>query len=121
MSQSIDGASWRQQLTVVKDKVVEAEKRKELERKLQIQRTREGIAAKLAEDTPDELERRCREIENGFKAGGRELFPVEAMQIAAEGLDELSAKVAYYLDSMKEFSDLFPPAYRHVLHLNNDR
>ncbi len=117
MAQNLESASWREQLSVVKNKVVEAEKRKALERKLQIQRTKEGIQAKLKEDTPDALERSFREIETGMKAGGRELFPVETMQAAARQMEELNEKVQYYLGVMKDkqFADLFSSAYQQTL------
>ncbi len=109
--------SWRRQLSAVKETLVEAEKRKALERKLQIQRTKDGVAEKLAEDTPAALDARYHDIETGFKAGGKELFPVEAMQQAAAWLDELEEKTHYYIDIMKdkEFHDLFPDPYPQVL------
>ena len=115
MAQESNGTSWRDQLSIVKDKVVEAENRKELERKLQIQRTRDGIAAKLAEDTPEEMDRRFREMENDLRAGGRELYPGKAMQSAGEAMEELTAKAKYYQDAMKEFPDLFPDPYPQTL------
>ena len=103
--------NWRKQLSVVKDKVVESEKQKELEIKLHIQRTRDGIAEKLAEDTPEALEQRYRDIEAGFRAGGKELCPVAVMEQAAKGLEELTEKVMYYRGAMKEYEDLFPDPY----------
>ena len=115
MAQSNNASSWRKQLSVIKDRVIETEKQKELEEKLHIQRTKEGIAEKLAQDTPEELDRRYREIENGFRAGGRELFPVQAIQEAAKALEELSEKVSYYLGCMKDFQELFLPPYPQVL------
>ena len=126
MDSTDTAASWRTQLSKLKDKVVEEEKRKEqerkeeekrreVERKLQIQRTKEGIAEHLRTDTPEALHRTLRSLQDAFRAGGRELCPVGTMLTAATELDEFGEKIAYYMDSLTNFADAFPAAYRDLL------
>jgi len=126
MDSTETSASWRTQLSIVKDKVVEEEKRKErerkeeekrkeVERKLQIQRTKESIAEHLREDTPEALHQTLRGLQDAFKAGGRELYPVNTMLGAAKELDEFAEKIAYYMDSLSNFADAFPATYRDLL------
>ena len=110
-----NGGSWRDQLSVVKDKVVEAKRLEELEEKLQIQRSRDGILEKLKEDTPDALGRQFRALENAFRSGGRELFPAETIIGAAEQLQVLSDKAEFYLDAVGKFDDIFTEAHQQAL------
>ena len=112
---SDNGGSWREQLSKVKDKVVETERRTELERKLQVQRTKESIAEQLEADTPDELERRFRGLQDALRAGGRELFPVKTMLDAAKQLDDLSDRIEFYVDTLNKFEDVFPAPYKDLL------
>lgn len=110
-----NGGSWRDQLSKVKDKVAETTRQKELERRLQVQQTKESIAERLATDTPDELDRRFRGIQDALRAGGRELFPVETMLEAAKDLDDLSDRAEFYLDTLEKFGEVFPAPYKELL------
>lgn len=102
---------WRDQLSKVKDRVVEVERRKALEDRLKIERTKEGLTEQVQKDSPEVLQHQFRELQDAFRAGGRELYPVDTMLAASVQLDELGDRVELYLDSIERFQDVFPAAY----------
>ena len=74
--------SWRDQLTKVRDQVVEQEKRREIEKRLERERNEETLGRRLKSDTPEALAARFGEIRRAFDRDARKCYPLPQLESA---------------------------------------
>lgn len=104
--------SWRDQLTKVRDHVVEREKRREVEKRLERERNEEALSRRLKEDTPEALAARFGEIRRAFDRDARKCYPLPQLEEALAALTNFGDLLRFYNDCMKQFPKVFTPAHK---------
>jgi len=104
--------SWRDQLTKVRDRVVEQEKRREIEKRLERERNEETLGRRLKEDTPEALAARFGEIRRAFDRDARKFYPLPQLQEALTALTDFGDLLRFYDDCMKQFPKVFTAAHK---------
>ena len=104
--------SWRDQLTKVRDHVVEQEKRREIEKRLEQERNEETLGRRLKSDTPEALAARFGEIRRAFDRDARKCYPLPQLESALTALTDFGDLLRFYNDCMKQFPKVFTPAHK---------
>jgi hypothetical protein len=104
--------SWRDQLTKVRDHVVEQEKRRENEKRLEQERNEEALGRRLKKDTPEALAARFSEIHRAFDRDARKLYPLPQLEEALTALTDFGNLLRFYNDCMKPFPKVFTAAHK---------
>jgi hypothetical protein len=104
--------SWRDQLTKVRDRVVEQEKRREIEKRLEQERNEEALGRRLKQDTPEALAARFGDIRRAFDRDARKFYPLPQLEEALKALTDFGDLLRFYNDCMKQFPKVFTPAHK---------
>jgi hypothetical protein len=104
--------SWRDQLTKVRDRVVELEKRREVEKRLEQERNEEALGRRLKTDTPEALAARFGEIRRAFDRDARKFYPLPQLEEALKALTDFGDLLRFYNDCMKQFPKVFTAAHK---------
>ena len=104
--------SWRDQLTKVRDHVVEQEKRREIEKRLEQERNEEALGRRLKQDTPEALAARFAEIRRAFDRDARKFYPLPHLEEALTALTDFGDLLRFYHDCMKQFPKVFTAAHK---------
>jgi len=106
------GLSWRDQLSRVRNVVVEQEKRREVEKRLERERNEGRLTERLKEDTPKALSHRLTELKQRFDHAARKLFPLPQIQAMSQEIIDLHDLLAFYVDCMRSFTKVFNQSHR---------
>jgi len=101
------GQDWRAQLSQLRDSVEEMERRREEEKRLQLERNREALQERLRRDTPENLSRQMNEVRDHCDRAARRFYPIESIEGACAELRDFDKRLQFYKDCQKEFGDLF--------------
>ena len=104
--------SWRDQLTQVRDHVVEQEKRREIDKRLEQERNEEALGRRLKQDTPEALAARFGDIRRAFDRDARKFYPLPQLEEALKALTDFGDLLRFYNDCMKQFPKVFTPAHK---------
>jgi hypothetical protein len=104
--------SWRDQLTKVRDHVVEQEKRREIEKRLEQERNEEALGRRLKQDTPEALAARFGDIRRAFDRDARKFYPLPQLEEALQSLTDFGDLIRFYDDCIKQFPKVFTPAHK---------
>ena len=104
--------SWRDQLTKVRDHVVEQEKRRQIEKRLEQERNEEALGRRLKQDTPEALAARFAEIRRAFDRDARKCYPLPQLEQALTALTDFGDLLRFYDDCMKQFPKVFTAAHK---------
>jgi len=104
--------SWREQLTGLRERVLELERRRETEKRLERERNEQSLARRLKEDTPEALAAKFAEIRRRFDRDARKLFPLAHLEEARKELVDFRDLLSFYADCMKSFPKVFSPAHK---------
>lgn len=104
--------SWRDQLTKVRDQVVEQEKRREVEKRLERERNEESLARRLKEDTAEALAARFGEIRRALDRDARKCYPLPQLESALAAFTEFGDRLRFYNDCMKQFPKVFTATHK---------
>ena len=107
-----EGLSWRDQLSKVRGKVVELEKRREVEKRLERERNEEALARRLKQDTPEALAQRFSESHRNFDYNARRFYPLPQLEKVSEEITEFADLLNFYTDCIKSFPRVFSPAHK---------
>ena len=92
--------SWREQLTGLRERVLDMERRRETEKRLERERNEQSLARRLKEDTPEALAAKFAEIRRRFDREAR------------KELADFGHLLRFYADCMKSFPKVFSPAHK---------
>lgn len=106
------GLGWMGQLTKVRDQVVEMEKRRETERKLERERNEQALGKRLKDDTAAALTSRFAEIHKRFDRDARKFYPLPFLESVEKDLNDLNELLVFYEDCMKQFAKVFTPEHK---------
>ena len=104
---SDEGLSWRAQLGRLRGRVVQMEKRREVERRMQRERNEDAVRKRLKEDTPEALSAKCAEIRRQFDHAVRKFYPLPSIEDALQSIGDFGDLLRFYLDCMRSFGKLF--------------
>ena len=107
--------SWHDQLTKVRDHVVEQEKRREVEKRLERERNEETLSRRLKEDTPESLAARFAEIRRALDRDARKCYPLAQLEEALAALTKFGEMLRFYNDCMKQFPKVFSAAHKSAI------
>ncbi len=110
-----EGLGWLSQLSKVREQVVEMEKRRETERRLERERNEQALGKRLKEDTPAALTARFTELHKRFDRDARKFHPLPALEEVERELNDLQELLAFYEDCMKQFGRVFAPEHKTVI------
>jgi hypothetical protein len=104
--------SWRDQLTKVRDHVVEQEKRRQIEKRLEQERNEEALGRRLKQDTPEALAARFGDIRRAFDRDARKFYPLPQLEEALTALTDYGDLLRFYNDCIKQFPKVFTAAHK---------
>jgi len=107
--------SWRDQLTRVREQVVEMTGRRETEKRLQRERNEDSLKEKLKEDTLEALNQRAGDIRRNSDRAARRFYPLPHIEAVLSDLSDFGDLLRFYVDCMKSFGRVFPPTYKTAL------
>jgi len=108
--------SWKEQLVRVRERVVDMERRRAEEKRLQRERNEQSLRRRLKEDTPEALNVRFSELRRRFDKAARKFFPLPHIEQAAEQIKEFAGLLEFYADCMKGFPRVFSNRHRTAIH-----
>jgi hypothetical protein len=103
---------WLGQLTKVRDQVVDMEKRRETERRLERERNEQALGKRLKEDTAAALIARFAELHKRFDRDARKFYPLPSLEGVEKDLKDLCDLLLFYEDCMKQFAKVFTPEHK---------
>lgn len=106
------GLGWRDQLTRVRSVVLEQEKRREVEKRLEQERNEGRLTERLKQDTPEALSHRLNDIKQRFDHVSRKLYPLPQLEAMSQEITDLRDLLAFYVDCMKSFGKVFNQSHR---------
>jgi len=107
--------SWRDQLLGLRNKVVEAEKRRDEDKRLRRERSKEAIQERLKEETPEALNARLSEMRKRFGRAARQFFPLPHLEAFISEVGDFGSNLRFYKECQKEFGDVFSSHFRQTL------
>ena len=108
-------SSWRAQLGHLRKEVAQAEKERELRKKLERERSRDAVAARLREEPIESLGARFHDLKRECQAIGQRLYPPDGLRGRTGELDALQEIVQYYDICRREYGELFNANMRETL------
>lgn len=109
---SDSGLSWRDQLTQVRQRVLDQEKRREVEKRLERERNEEALTIRLKEDTPEALSQRMTALRQKFDAAARKFYPLPLLEEMRQNISDMSDLLNFYVDCIKSFPKVFSQGHR---------
>ena len=110
-----DDLSWREQLHQVRNRVTEAEQQRALRRKLDLEKTRDGLRRRLSQDTPAALLSQFNGLRLAYERAVRKLYPPTLLQEQQTNLAEFGEKLRFYRDCRKDHPELFTSEMRQTI------
>ena len=107
--------SWRNQLSSVRKDVIEAEKEREIRKKMEAERSRDALGERLAKDTPEAIANRFNDLKKNCQQAGRKLYPPEQLRAFQTDLVDLQELIHYYEICKRSHPDLFTTPMRQAM------
>ena len=107
--------SWRDQLSKVRGQVVQMADRRATEKRLQRERNEDSLKERLKEDTLEALNQRAGDIRRNADRAARRFYPLPHIEGVLSELSDFGDLLRFYVDCMKSFGRVFPPAYKTAL------
>jgi len=112
---SPDDLTWQQQLDQIRSRVTEAEQQQALRRRLELEKTRDGVRKRLVQDTPPALLGQFSDLRVSYERAVRKLYPPTLLHEQQTSLAEFGEKLRFYRDCQKEHGDLFSSEMRQTI------
>lgn len=103
--------SWKGQLDIVRNRVKEQEKQREIEKKLLRERNENSLRERLNTDTAESLSARFADCRGRFDVGVRKFYPLAHIEAVAKDLDTLKELLVFFTGCMKDFAQVFTPEH----------
>lgn len=107
--------SWREQLNSLRGQIAEAEKQREIRKKLEMERNKEALSARLRRDTPQALQAEYNRLRETCQRIARRLYPPDALRAQLDAIAELGERLRFYRECQKDYGDLFSAEMRQTL------
>ena len=107
-----EGLGWRAQLTQMRETVLEMEKRRETEKRLERERNEQSLTVKLKTDTAEALAQRYQDIQKKFDRDARRFYPLPYLEAVVQEVTDLTDLLVFYADCMKLFPKVFSPSHK---------
>ncbi len=108
-------SSWREQLRHVRSRVDEAEQQRAMRRKLDLEKTKDGLRRRLAQDSSAALLGQFNDLRLAYERIVRKLYPPTLLHEQQTGLAEFGEKLRFYRDCQKDHPDLFSSEIRQTI------
>jgi len=112
---SPDELSWREQLDQVRNRVAEGEQQRVLRRRLELEKTKDGLRKRLSRDTPQALLGHFNDLRVAYQHAVRKLYPPTLLREQQTSLAEFGEKLRFYRDCQKGHGDLFSSEMRRTI------
>lgn len=109
---SEEGLSWRDQLTHVRGRVVQMQKQRETDKRMQRERSEQALTERLRDDTPEVLNARYADIRRRFDRAARKFYPLPRIEEALKSITEFGDLLRFYADCMTSFGKVFSPQHK---------